>query len=319
MAILSRRSKILAPRLSPELDDQVLAKTCKVISVPVRGNYQVDHYIAVVEELLQECDTDHDRRAFRFEVIARQAENVARHWRRHSPNEPDALVLSALARLASAREAGAVGGGAPAYLTAALDDCHTAAALNQADSMPWIAALAIMRQQRRPWPDVQPVWNELRARDPWSRAGHLELLGYLSPDECGSQTAVRDFVNAVTEAAPPASPVAALPLEAELRRYRRTLDAGGAGAITADEAFRQPAVAALLDRARVEWLQPGAFKHAAAIADLNLLAYALLRTGYPQNAAPVFQRLGGVVTAWPWSIDGDPVERFTLWNQRFAG
>ena len=34
MALLSRRTKTLAPRLAPELDDQALAKACKIIKVP---------------------------------------------------------------------------------------------------------------------------------------------------------------------------------------------------------------------------------------------------------------------------------------------
>jgi hypothetical protein len=317
MAILSRRSKTLAPRLAPELDDQALSKTCKIINSPARGTGIVDYHVAVVEQLLQEKGQSDDRRAFRFALIAGQTTSTARRWRQSNPKDPDALILFAWSRLEAARAAGAVGGGAPQDLVVALEDCRTAATLRPADSLPWIAALGIMRQQRRPWPDVEPVWNELRARDPWSRAAHLELLGYLSAEECGSQTAVRDFVGSVAAAAPTASPVSALPLEAELRRYRRSLAAGGASAITADESFRQPAIAGLLDRAQYDWLQPGAFGHAAAVADLNLLAYALLRTSYAQSAAPVFQRLGGQVTAWPWSIDGDPVERFTLWHQRF--
>jgi hypothetical protein len=318
MALLSRRSKTLAPRLAPELDDQALAKTCKIINGPARGTGVVDYRVAVVEQLLQEKEQSDDRRAFRFGAIAGHAAATARRWRQASPKDPDALILFAWSRLEAARVAGAVGGGAPQDLAVALEDCQTAATLRPADSVPWIAALGILRQQRRPWPDVEPVWNELRARDPWSRAAHLELLGYLSADECGSQTAVRDFVGAVAEAAPTGSPVAALPLEAELRRYRRSLAAGGAGAITADEAFRQPAIAGLVDNARYDWLQPGAFGHAAALADLNLLAYALLHSSFAQNAAPVFQRLGGLVTEWPWSIDGDPIERFTLWHQRFT-
>jgi len=25
-----------------------------------------------------------------------------------------------------------------------------------------------------------------------------------------------------------------------------------------------------------------------------------------------------MVTAWPWNIDGDPVERFTLWHRKYV-
>lgn len=319
MALLGRRSKTHAPRLTPELDDQLLGKAYKLLIAPVRAVGQADYNTALVEQLLRDAGKDDDRRAFRLALVAGPAEIAARKWRHQSPKDPDALLLSAWSRLTSARAQGLVGGAAPADLDAALEDCRTAAALRTADSVPWIASLAILRQQRRPWAEVERVWVELRARDPWSRMAHLELLGYLSADECGSQTAVRDFVASVAPAAPAGSAISALPLEAELRRYRRVLEAGGAGAIAADEAFRQPAMAGLLERAQFEWTQPDFFTHAAALADLNLLAYALLHTSNPQSAAPIFQRLGGMVTAWPWNIDGDPVERYTLWHQRFVG
>jgi hypothetical protein len=318
MALLSRHSRTLAPRLAPELDDQALARTLKIVSAPVRAVGQTDQYLVVLEKLLREGDQDDDRRAFRLSLIAGHAETAIRKWRHESPNNPDALLLSAWSRLAAAKEAGAVGGGASRELDAALNDCRTAAELRPEDSVPWIAALGILRQQRRPWPEVEPVWRALRERDPWSRMAHLELLGYLSPEECGSQTAVLDFVGAVAAGAPAGSPVSALPLEAQLRRYHRVLAAGGVGAIGADEVFRQPTLTRLLECPRLDWPRPGFLTHAAALADLNLLAYALLHTASPQSAAPVFQRLGGVVTAWPWSIDGDPVERFTLWHRRLV-
>ncbi|HET9169303.1 MAG TPA: hypothetical protein VFN97_07690 [Actinospica sp.] len=319
MALLSRRSRTLAPRLAPDLDDQALSKTRKIINGPARGSTIVDYHVALVEQLLQEKGQSDDRRAFRFAVLAEQGGTTARRWRQTSPQDADARILTAWTRLAAARAAGAVGGGAPQDLDDALEDCRVAATLRPDDSLPWVVALGLLRQRRRPWAEVEPMWDEMRARDPWSRTGHLELLGYLSAEECGSQTAVRDFVGSVAAAAPAASPVAALPLEAELRRYRRALAAGGPAAITADEAFRQPMIAGMLERARHEWMQPGAFEHAAAIADLNLLAYALLRTSSSDNAGPVFHRLGGLVTPWPWNIDGDPIQRFSLWHQRFIG
>lgn len=319
MAMLTRRSKSLAPRLAPELDDERLGRTLDVISAPVRALGQTDHYLVLLNELLHEAGQSDDRRAFRLGLVAGYAETAVRKLRHERPQDPDALLLFAWSRLIAARQAGAVGDGAPRDLEAALGNCRRAAELRPEDSVPWVGALAILRQQRRPWTEVEPVWNEVRARDPWSRAAHLELLGYLSPEECGSRTAVRDFAAAVAAGAPAGSPVSALPLEAELRRYHRARAGGGMAAIGADEVFRQPALTRLLDRALRDWPRPGFLSHAAALADLNLLAYALLHTACPESAAPVFQTLAGRVTPWPWNIDGTPVERFALWHQRLLG
>lgn len=320
MALLSRRrGKAGAPRLVPELDDDALADVRKLVSGPPRGSWQADNNVAVVEELLGEPGQDADRRTHRLTTLAEHAGSTARRWRKTHPQNPDALVLYAWSWLATVRAGGEAGDAAYRDLDAALEDCRQASLLRPEDGAPWLAALGILREQRRPWPEIEPVWNELRARDPWNRQAHLEMLGYLSPDECGSRTAERDFVSSVSSTAPPDSPVAALPLEAELRRYRRNLNAGGAASVTADESWRQPMMAEFLKQAQVNWTRPGFLVHAAVLADLNLLAYALVHTANPQDAAEVFRRIGGVVTPWPWNIDGDPVERFTLWHQKFAG
>ncbi|WNM34734.1 hypothetical protein RKE30_32365 [Streptomyces sp. Li-HN-5-11] len=66
----------------------------------------------------------------------------------------------------------------------------------------------------------------------------------------------------------------------------------------------------LLDHGMAHWLQPGHLRHAAAVADLGTLAYALVRAGRSGDADPVFSAVGGLVTPWPWNYEGDPVEQF---------
>jgi hypothetical protein len=65
-----------------------------------------------------------------------------------------------------------------------------------------------------------------------------------------------------------------------------------------------------LDRAAHTWARPGFFHHAAALADLNLLAYALMAAERRGEARPVFEAINGTVAAWPWSAGGDPVSEF---------
>ncbi|MFJ8364373.1 hypothetical protein [Streptomyces sp. NPDC093984] len=69
-------------------------------------------------------------------------------------------------------------------------------------------------------------------------------------------------------------------------------------------------VAQTLDRASRHWTQPSFLNHAAALADLNTLAYALTSAGRDREALPVFRAIGGVVTIWPWRFEGDPLIAF---------
>ncbi|MEU3923217.1 hypothetical protein [Streptomyces sp. NPDC029004] len=70
-------------------------------------------------------------------------------------------------------------------------------------------------------------------------------------------------------------------------------------------------VAKALDKAGKTWLQAGFLHHAAALADLNLLAYALAAAERRDRASSVFVALEGKVTSWPWQLNGDPVSVFS--------
>ncbi|MFF7260419.1 hypothetical protein ACFZCL_09050 [Streptomyces sp. NPDC008159] len=78
----------------------------------------------------------------------------------------------------------------------------------------------------------------------------------------------------------------------------------------------QPQATRVLDRALRDLLSPYFLGTAAALADLNLLAYALVKADRADEAAPVFLKIDEIVTPWPWGMDGDPVERFTYWQRR---
>jgi hypothetical protein len=65
-----------------------------------------------------------------------------------------------------------------------------------------------------------------------------------------------------------------------------------------------------LNRAARTSARPGFFHHAATVADLNLLAYALMAAELPGEDRPVFEEINGTVAAWPWRVGGDPVSEF---------
>ncbi|WP_354638445.1 hypothetical protein [Kitasatospora camelliae] len=314
MAIFGRR-RASGPRLAPELDDAETGRVLKQLTAP-RVQGQLELSAGVVEQLLRDAGTDWDRRTHRLSVLAGAASPaLAQVWRRQRPKDADPLVMQTFVELAQARRTG--GGFEDPRVT--IERCHQAAELRPEDPTPWVALLSVLRTLRRPEGEVFPVCQEIGARDPWNRTAHLEMLRYLSPDECGSHTQVAEFVEAVRASAPAGSPVAGLELTMLTDRHATTVAAGGVNALGARQRWTRPDAAAALDRAIRTWPRPGFLQHAAALADLNLLAYALTQANRVHEAPAVFEMIGPVVTAWPWHLDGDPVPRFTYWRDQILG
>ena len=72
----------------------------------------------------------------------------------------------------------------------------------------------------------------------------------------------------------------------------------------------------LPDQALETWPQPGFLTHAAALADLNLLAYVLMQSTRPREAWLVFEAISAVATSWPWELDGDPLQQIQEEHRR---
>ncbi|QMU76626.1 hypothetical protein GXW83_13615 [Streptacidiphilus sp. PB12-B1b] len=304
MSILGRRSS--SPRLLPELDDIKLGKTCKQVAMPsIPG--QLDIRVDLLEKVIRECGSDWDRRGHRMVQLARAADaSIARDWLRRRPHDPDAQLFSAWAQLVRGRWDGAL-----ADPQAALDCCRRAADLAPADPGPWVVLLGVMRLQRRPHADAFSVWREITARDRWNREAHLQMLGYLSPEECGSYSHVLQFLDAVLPAMPADAPCVGIELTAMVENFHRSLSVGGVVALGAGRHWTRRSETAALERGLTSWSQPDFLTHAAALADLNLLAYALTRAELVPQSAAVFRTIGTVVTPWPWGLDGDPLEEFS--------
>ncbi|MFM9551192.1 hypothetical protein ACKI19_02595 [Streptomyces caniscabiei] len=315
MALLGRRRG--TTRIAPELDDADLGKVRKrLVDRGSSGGRSLA--VAMIEQLLRDTGRDWDRRAHRLSVLAESASPaLQRSWAEEQAQDPDAQLLFAWGVLLRARyEEQPV----PGETREALDACEHAAALRPEDPTPWVVRLGLLRLWRRPSQEVFPLWDEIVRRDPWHREAHFQMLGYLSPWECGSHAQTVDFLDRVRAGAAPTAPTAGLEIAALVDLYQGTLDQGGLEALTAVHLWSRPNAVAALGRAMADWPRAGYLTHAAAVADLNLLAYALVQAKRAGEAGEVFRAIGGLVTAYPWALEsGDPVATFGAWQQRAVG
>ncbi|WP_246096641.1 hypothetical protein [Streptomyces botrytidirepellens] len=304
-----RRRKGSRPRLVPELDDTALGRVRQRLETSwVRGELDTT-VIAQVSRVVEDAGQDWDRKAHRLSVLAAAAGRALPGiWRRHHPRDQGALLLHAWSDLLQAQS----------DLSDARDACRLAAELVPADPTPYVVHLATLRREQRPHHELSAVWQEVMARDPWNREAYLQVLGYLSPDECGSAVQLLDLLDSVRGRMPADAPAAALELTSIVRGHQRAMATGGMEAISAGEHWRREQVASVLDQAAQDWPQPGFLRHAAALADLNVLAYALVKSGRMSEATTALRATTGVVTPWPWNADGDPLERFSQAYDRLA-
>ncbi len=164
--------------------------------------------------------------------------------------------------------------------------------------------------------DMFAVWNEVTSRDAWNREAHLHMLGYLSPDECGSSAQMLDFLDGRRIRMPADSPATGVELAGVIGCHQRTLSGGGVNAKLTRHWWSQSSAAATLERSFTLWTRPGFLRHAAALADLNALAYGLVQAYRLSDSAKVFRMTGGTVTRWPWGLAGDPLQQYSYWRNR---
>ncbi|MER6401727.1 hypothetical protein ABT263_37675 [Kitasatospora sp. NPDC001603] len=308
-----RRHRTPRPRLVPELDDVGLGKALKMIHSPPAFEGVLDIQIESIRHVIEEAGSDWDRRAHRFAVLAESAihSGLARAWRSSRPSSPDALIFEAWVELARAQVAGRFRD--PQVV---VDNCYRASTLRPEDPTPWVLTLSVLRLTRGDYHDVSRIWHEVVTRDAWHREAHLQMLRYLSPEECGSQVRLLDFVDSACAAMPPYVPAVALELTAAVDHHHRIVARGGIDALLARQFWTYPRTTELLNRVFRGWTGPAGLTHAAALADLNTLSYALVQASRLREAGKVFELIGGTVTAWPWNLEGNPVEAFIQRQQR---
>ena len=311
MPLFGRRKT--TPHLALELDDTELGQVCRRLADRGVGNSRA-LAVAVIEKLLDSTGGGWDRRCHRLAVLAEVSlPGVQRLWMDRRPDHADALTLFAWGVMARGRHTPP----SPDEFQLAWHASIEASRLRPADPSPWIARLGLLRQLRRPNDEVFLLWKEITARDPWNREAHLQMFGYLSPHECGTRGQMLNFVDEVRAVAPASAPTAAMPLWSLVERYHSALGKGGVGALTAVHLWEHGEAADVLEVATATWLRPGHLTHAALLADLNLLAYALGEARKHASAANVFAAVGGKVTPFPWSRGGaDPVSVFVSAQER---
>ena len=291
------------PCVRPELDDEPLYRAIQAI----RPRQQMhglgtDRSHAIwepVAELLRETGADWDRRVHRVSVLADAL--------------PPAVVDGWINRRAGDRDALAV----HAYRTRTEDACLDAATAYPDDPTPWIAMLA-QRRVSRSTADVPEIWKQIITRDPLNRTAHHEMLLHLSPRCCGeSSFDMRDFAQQCAQETPYGSPLSILPLAARVENYAYRLGLGKhRDAPDLSGHWYGPTVAREIDSVLDRWFRTRAPQHAQAVADLNILAFALVMTQQTARAEAVFQRLGRHMTSFPWSTGNDPVGTFAYWQRR---
>ncbi|OLZ74710.1 hypothetical protein AV521_03750 [Streptomyces sp. IMTB 2501] len=313
MAFLSSRRK--RARLAPELDDQHLGRLLKSLVATARTGTiaTTELCVAQMSRLLEQDPGDWDRRTHRMDVLAGYlaGSHLSRAWVTREPRSADALVLHAWTQVAQARGQGRLEDSA-----GTVDACLRAAELAPEDPTPWVALLAVARLERREQSQVFGVWNEILVRDRWNREAYLSMLNYLSPEEAGSRVQILEFVDTLRARMPANAPCVGTELTAQILQYHAILGRGGFEALVARNHWAQEMAAQALDRAAHTWSQAGFLRHAKALADLNLLAYALVAADRRGEARSVFEAVGGIVTAWPWRTGGDPVTEFEETRQK---
>ena len=101
----------------------------------------------------------------------------------------------------------------------------------------------------------------------------------------------RAILDAVLPAMPADAPCVGIELTAMVENFHRSLSVGGVVALGAGRHWTRRSETAALERGLTSWSQPGFLTHAAALADLNLLAYALTRAELVPQSAAVFRTI----------------------------
>ncbi|WP_225839331.1 hypothetical protein [Streptomyces sp. NK08204] len=315
MGFLSNRRR--RARIAPELDDQELGRLLKSLLATTRSGTiaTTDLCMAQMSRLMGQDAGDWDRRTHRIGVLADflAGSHLPRSWVAREPRNATALVLHAWSQVAQARAQEHPGDAGDA-----VQSCLRAAELAPEDPVPWVALLGAARWERWKQPQVFGVWNEVLARDRWNREAYINMLAYLSPEESGSRLQVLEFVDTLTARMPANAPCVATELTAQVVQYHAILGRGGYEALVARNHWSQQMASQALDRVVHTWTQPGFLRHAKTLADLNLLAYALMAGDRRGEARAVFEAIGGIVTAWPWQIGGDPLVEFEKAQSRAA-
>ncbi|GAA3782181.1 hypothetical protein ACFS5L_24270 [Streptomyces phyllanthi] len=313
--MLRRRSSLL---IRPELDDEPLHTTLAELRPSGQlhglGAGSTRPVWEPAAQLLRATGRDWDRRAHRVSVLARSLPAVvSQRWAADRPGDGDALVLRAFVEATRAPAEGYTA------VRRAEQTCLSAAGACPEDPLPWLALLSLMYSCAVPVKDAVPVWTEAVNRAPWHRTAYHRLLSYLSPRGHGTVPDMMDFAWQAAARAPQGSPVALLPVAARVELTAHRQGSTPLPALGTSGEWNEPRAAEEIGVALEGWFRTTAVAHAEAVTDLNVLAFGLTRAHLPDEAAPVFQRIGRHMTHHPWDLLPEPERTFLYWRDRPAG
>lgn len=263
---------------------------------------------------LAAAGTDWERRSCLVGIAAEQAveeDAWLRAWQAARPDDPDAAVIDATAKVWVAWEIR--GGGWAKDTTAeqfegfhrvlrrAREDFERAAALaHPGDPTPYLLQIPLYMGLGAPHDALHELWAEVTARAPYHYEAHWRALNYWYAKWHGSAELSRDFALRAAATAPRGSLLTMFPL---LDWYEANDDEAP------DEAYGWPEVTALVDAALAD-VAAARPDHPRLAEVRHLLAYFLAKAGRHEAALIQFRLVDGHVGAVPWRYYKHPAKAF---------
>lgn len=280
-------------------DDQALRTACEDVSM---GRWDGPR------DLIAATGSNWDRRVFRLQILARLGVRMrwAETWAAAEPESADALVM--LAHVQALRAILSGEGEGKELTEEAWQTCRWAADAAPADPSPWLVLMALTRSLAPDGSLMRQLWAEVRARDPFSREGHHEVLAYLMPRGQGSTTLMFDWAHERAHEAPHGTPISTLLLVAHAEYYRHRLEQNPRNyGLTIHPWVECPEIDRVLNS---WWHHRPPQPHANFMDDANYLVHALCFAGRHEEAFDVFQQIGPYATRLPWAYCGDAEQLF---------
>ncbi|GGZ08069.1 hypothetical protein CP967_32825 [Streptomyces nitrosporeus] len=254
--------------------------------------------------LFEDAGQDWERRSLYAQrlgyLAARRSDRWLRAWAAARPDDPDAALVAARARVLHAWK---LRGRARAHSTsrrqfegfhrellASQDDIARALALRPDDPTPLVAEIWRALGLGYPNREMRALWSEITVRAPHHFEAHSSALQYWTAKWRGSKRHAWEFAEKAAADAPPGSLLAVLPVMAWYENHADELG---------DFGFRSARVHALVDAALadVALADPG---HPRLPEVRHLLAYFLYRQGRYRAAGEQFRQVDGFTEALPW-------------------
>lgn len=265
---------------------------------------------------LAAAGTDWERRSYLVGIIAGRAaeEDAWLHaWRAARPDDPDAAVVHADAKVSLAWE---IRGGAWAkdtsaeqfagflrVLREAREDFARAESLARPDDpTPYLLQIPLYMGLSAPHEALRELWAEVKARAPYHYEAHWYALQYWSAKWCGSRELAADFAARAAATAPPGSLLTMFPL---LTWYGHNDDDAP------EEAYGWPEMMGMTEAARAD-LAMARPDHPRIAEVRHMLAYCLAKQGRHELALEQFRLVDGYVGAVPWRHYSDPAAFYCL-------